>query len=64
MIWFALKQYDQDRNHPDSIKEREAMMAKKISEKQPAKKQSKKMPVNAMAHWHNIHDLDRLFVKN
>lgn len=49
MIWYSLKQYNDDKENPDNAKEREKLMSKKN-----AKKPTMKMSIQAMAHWHSV----------
>jgi hypothetical protein len=58
MIWYAMKQYDLDRKYPDSIKEREKIIASRSTKNK--QKQSKKMSVRALAGWHNISNIENM----
>lgn len=52
-----MKQWQGDRENPDNIKNREELLSKKVKQKQ-----SKKMTVSSIAHWHNIHNFDGILI--
>lgn len=46
-----MKQYQQDRENPDNIKQRNEIMKSRANKAQP---RNKKMSIAALAKWHDI----------